>query len=67
MKLSAQNKTVVKKYLVACYAAGYSIGAAQRSKKKSHLLPVAVTCYAVGYYGAKAYRGIKAQKAAELK
>lgn len=67
MKLSAQNKTVVKKYLVACYAAGWSIGTALKSKKKSHLLPVAVTCYAVGYYGAKAYRGIVAQKAAELK
>jgi hypothetical protein len=67
MKLSAQNKTVVKKYLVACYAAGWSIGTALKSKKKVHLLPVAVTCYAVGYYGAKAYQGIKAQKAAELK
>ena len=67
MKLSAQNKTVVKKYLVACFAAGYSIGTAQRSKKKVHLIPVTVTCYAVGYYGAKAYRGILAQKASELK
>ena len=66
MKLSKENKSLVKKYLVACYAAGYSIGAALRSKKKSHLLPVAVTCYAVGYFGAKAYRGIKAQKASEL-
>ena len=66
MKLSAQNKTVVKKYLVACCAAAYSVGLAQGSKKKSHLLPVAVTCYAVGYYGAKAYRGIVAQKASEL-
>ena len=66
MKLSTQNKTAVKKYLVACYAAGYSIGVAQRSKKKTHLLPVAVTCFAVGYFGAKAYRGIKAQKASEL-
>lgn len=66
MKLSNENKTLVKKYLVACYVAGYSIGVAHRSKKKSHLLPVAVTCYAVGYFGAKAYRGIKAQKASEL-
>ena len=67
MKLSAQNKTLVKKYLVACFAAGYSIGTAKRSKKKSHLIPVTVTCYAVGYYGTKAYLGIKAQKAAEQK
>lgn len=67
MKLSAQNKTVVKKYLVACYAAGWSIGTALKSKKKSHLLPVAVTCFAVGNLGTKAYLGIKAQKKAEKK
>lgn len=64
MKLNAKNKSLVKKYLVACYAAGYSIGTAHRTKKKTHLVPVAITCFAVGNLGAKVYRGIKAQKAA---
>ena len=67
MKLSKQNQIKATTFIAGCYAVGHLIGKRTIEKDKSATAPAVVALAVSAVLYAWTYRGIKAQKAAELK
>ena len=67
MKLSKENQVKATTFLAACYATGHLIGKRTIENDKDATAPAAVAFAVSVVLCAWVYRGIKAQKAAELK